>query len=359
MPSNPLDLTNVKVSDTYPRLVQIATGAFYDGLGNPISFGPSGATGPTGANGTSLCTFYSSGGSPTILPGIITINSAIDVVNSSEYYDSNQLGIYFQSKLPDITAGNQIYLGLYIYGGGLTYYGYLYYSNGPYIEIYNGITLIASGNYNVGDLFSIYLDGNSIHYTIGAGAYVSSQSTNGRFAASLTCNLFSGTPIIFQQFLYYPTGKAGTGGGGGGTGTTGTISKFISASILGDSSISETGGLVTIDNNTEINGLLYLNSDIQTGIGAGSTVVATIPADSGYSAFFDYYVTNGTASRAGSIISIWNALNNVKYIDTSSGDLGGSTVKISFTVGISGSDVQLIANVTSSVWSVKCSIRVL
>jgi len=56
--SNPLDLTNVKVSDTFPRLVQTdGTGGYYDGLGNPLNIGggsgagPTGSTGPTGPTG--------------------------------------------------------------------------------------------------------------------------------------------------------------------------------------------------------------------------------------------------------------------------------------------------------------------
>ena len=55
---NSLDLTNVKVSDTFPRLVQTdGTGGYYDGLGNPLNIGggsgpgPTGSTGPTGPIG--------------------------------------------------------------------------------------------------------------------------------------------------------------------------------------------------------------------------------------------------------------------------------------------------------------------
>ena len=43
--SNPLDLSNVEVSQTYPRLVQYDSGNFYDGLGATISIGFTGGTG--------------------------------------------------------------------------------------------------------------------------------------------------------------------------------------------------------------------------------------------------------------------------------------------------------------------------
>lgn len=49
---NPLDLTNVKVSDTFPRLVQTdGTGGYYDGLGNPLNIGGGSGPGPTGSTG--------------------------------------------------------------------------------------------------------------------------------------------------------------------------------------------------------------------------------------------------------------------------------------------------------------------
>ena len=48
----PLDFTNVKVSDTFPRLVQTnGTGGYFDGLGDPLTFPPTGGSGPTGPTG--------------------------------------------------------------------------------------------------------------------------------------------------------------------------------------------------------------------------------------------------------------------------------------------------------------------
>ena len=48
----PLDFTNVKVSDTFPRLVQTnGPGGYFDGLGDPLTFPPTGGSGPTGPTG--------------------------------------------------------------------------------------------------------------------------------------------------------------------------------------------------------------------------------------------------------------------------------------------------------------------
>jgi hypothetical protein len=389
--SNPLDLTNVKVSETFGRLVQIdENGDFYNGLGEPISIsgggvtgptgptgttGPTGNTGSTGSSGQSLSTLYSSGllGSPTIIPGSITINSANDEVSSQEYFNSNDLGIYLQAKLPNISSGDSFYIGLYLYGAGLKYYGYVYYNSGPYIQIYKETTVIAQGNYTPGDLFSIYLDGFDANYNIGNNYYSTQQTINGRFSSNLLQDLYNGTPINFQQFLFYPTGKKGnlgytgatgiqgpTGPGGSGSisGTTGTILKFSSSDSATDSSISDDGTKVTIGSNTQINGILYLNTDTQNNI-ASSSPVSTVPKISGTSAFFDYYIDNGTSLRCGTVMTVWDSLGNTRYTDTSSGDLNGSTSGLSFSVDVDGADVRLLANVTSGTWTIKTSTRVL
>jgi hypothetical protein len=48
----PFDLTNEKISFTFDRLVQTPDGSnYYDGLGNPLTIGAQGPTGPDGATG--------------------------------------------------------------------------------------------------------------------------------------------------------------------------------------------------------------------------------------------------------------------------------------------------------------------
>jgi collagen type II alpha len=48
--SNPLDLTNQNISNTYQRILQTDSGYFYDGLGNTVSIG-AGSAGPQGFQG--------------------------------------------------------------------------------------------------------------------------------------------------------------------------------------------------------------------------------------------------------------------------------------------------------------------
>jgi hypothetical protein len=370
--SNPLDLTNVKVSETFPRLIQIdhTDDSFYDGLGNPISFpiggatgatGPIGPTGSNGLNGTSLSTLYSSnpGGSPSIIPGKLVLNTINDSVNSYEYFNSIDTGIYLQTVLPNITAGNSSYIGLFSFGGGLIYYGHLSYSSGPYIELYKQSSLIVSGNYTPGDLFSIYLDGINANYNIGSATYVTEQNINARFACTVSLGSFSGTPIELNQFLFYPTGRRGATGPNDLLGTVGKIPKFGTSTSLIESSISDDSGLVTIDSNTKINGSLNINTDSLDNLNSGDNIISTIDKTKYRSAFFDYYIDNGTSIRCGTVMSVWNSSGNTKYTDFSTGDLNGSTESLSFYTDVLNNDVRLVATITSGTWSIKTSVRTL
>ena len=41
------DLTGLKIKDTYARVVQVVSGSYYDGLGNPLII--TGSQGPSGS----------------------------------------------------------------------------------------------------------------------------------------------------------------------------------------------------------------------------------------------------------------------------------------------------------------------
>jgi len=144
-----------------------------------------------------------------------------------------------------------------------------------------------------------------------------------------------------------------------GTGSPNIIPKFISQTGITGSSISESGDLITIDSNTQINGFLYLNSNLQTGVSGGTATIITIPKDSGKAAFFDYWISDGTNMRCGTVMSVWDSSGNTKFTDTSSGDLNGSTEALVFNVDILGNDVRLLAIPNSGVWEIKISVRVL
>jgi hypothetical protein len=83
----------------------------------------------------------------------------------------------------------------------------------------------------------------------------------------------------------------------------------------------------------------------------------TIVAASGTSANFDYYVSNGTNKRAGTVMSVWDG-STTAFTDYSTPDIGGATTGISFQTTVSDSDILFQAVVTSGTWTVRVGSRI-
>ena len=89
-------------------------------------------------------------------------------------------------------------------------------------------------------------------------------------------------------------------------------------------------------------------------------MVATISTTIGSSAHFEYMVLDEETNhmRAGVVMSVWDG-TSATYTDTSTPDLNGPTNQVSFNVVVSGSNVQLTANVTSGTWTIKVGTRII
>lgn len=95
---NPLELSNHKISETYPRLVQFFEGVLYDGLGNIL---------PVGNTGTNFIYNQSIPATDWIVvhnlgykPGCNITDSANDVIYGNIFHNSdNQLTISFLNPL--------------------------------------------------------------------------------------------------------------------------------------------------------------------------------------------------------------------------------------------------------------------
>ena len=98
-------------------------------------------------------------------------------------------------------------------------------------------------------------------------------------------------------------------------------------------------------------------SSYSGGSVSSNTAIITIASASGTSAIFDYYVSDGTNKRAGTVISVWDNATSV-YTDYSTPDIGGPTTGISFTTTTDGTNVYLNAVVNSGTWVVKVSGKV-
>ena len=114
------------------------------------------------------------------------------------------------------------------------------------------------------------------------------------------------------------------------------------------------GSLLTVTGDTKVIGDDFISSASESGVNATKTIL-TVPTASGSTGIFDYFVSNGTAFRGGTVIVAWNG-STVAYTDYSA-DSGDST-GLSWVAQISGSDLLLRANISSGTWTVKVGARV-
>jgi hypothetical protein len=106
----------------------------------------------------------------------------------------------------------------------------------------------------------------------------------------------------------------------------------------------------------------FISSDSGSSIGTGTSTISSIPVTSGNSAVYDYYVSNGSNARAGSVIAVWDGVSSGStFTEYSTPDLTlvGSTAGISFSTTISGGNILLQVVVTAGTWTVKVGSRVI
>ena len=115
---------------------------------------------------------------------------------------------------------------------------------------------------------------------------------------------------------------------------------------------------VVSDGSINVNGIMYNNTSSITGLTTGTNVISSILKTLGKAAHIDYYVLNGSTMRAGTIIATWNGTNSI-YTDYCTIDLDGSTEGVVLSVDISGSNVRVLATISSGTWNIKLSIKII
>ena len=208
-------LKDVKISDSYPRLVQQIDGIFYDGAGNPIlgisgpcgvqgSQGPKGLTGnvgpqgfqgnngpqgfqgnngPQGINGSSLTKFIATTGYPTLTSDTsVTFTAGIQYIESLQLYDSDNQTVIFTIRFPDaLLDGDVISFGLIDSEGLWRFYGDVFNDSSNIVNIYavpdTSAILVASIGINTGDILSFHVNNTTID-AYKSGVLVSTTSMN-------------------------------------------------------------------------------------------------------------------------------------------------------------------------------------
>ncbi|MDA9272133.1 hypothetical protein N9Q05_01955 [bacterium] len=181
--------------------------------------------------------------------------------------------------------------------------------------------------------------GNDRGLMISAGRAVSNRAR-----ATLNLVQYDGNELVDGITLYQPN----TASGGATTGTNvgiGTTSPSEKLDVVG---------------NIELNGALYIGSrgiyqQENTDVDTGTETVANVAIATYTAAFFDFVIKKTTNVRSGTVYACHDG-TNVEFTETSTNDLG-DTSDVTLSVDISGTNMRLLATVTSDDWSVKSLIR--
>ena len=106
--------------------------------------------------------------------------------------------------------------------------------------------------------------------------------------------------------------------------------------------------------NIKITAALLSNQE-NTDVDTGTETVASVAIATYTAAFFDFVVKKTTNVRSGTVYACHDG-TSVVFTETSTNDLG-DTSDVTLSVDISGTNMRLLATVTSDDWSVKSLIR--
>ena len=183
---------------------------------------------------------------------------------------------------------------------------------------------------NSSEVGTLYL-GNTAQSQIPGGAIIGQRSPS----YSSTGNL------LFQV----PTWGAGTD-----YGLTTQMSIEVSTSDTKKATIS----MIPFGGNVEITNALLSNQS-NTNVDTGAEVVAQVSTSTYTAAFFDFVIKKVGNIRSGTVYACHDG-TNVEFTETSTNDLG-DTSDVTLSVDKSGTNLRLIATVTSDDWIIKSLIR--
>lgn len=99
---------------------------------------------------------------------------------------------------------------------------------------------------------------------------------------------------------------------------------------------------------TGSNAIAYISS---------SSVIASAVTGSYQAAFFDYVVTYGSNSRAGTVMSHWNG-SSIVYTDVATTDIG-NTSQVTMSVDLDGGDTVQLKATTTEQWFTRVLTRLI
>ena len=270
------------------------------------------------------------GDSPITISGNDIISSGRSIIENTTALTT---GVTDSLVIKTLSSGTSITNG---FGGGLSFY----------LEntVYSAVNEV--GKIAVIETDTIAIDDKMVF----------SVKDNNILAERLT---LTGSEAVF-------TGNVGIGVTGPGAKLDivgGTLGLRIKKANLSDvlrvytqgSGIFMDSGNVHISDDLKIGSTLLSNQENTDIDSAAAEVVAQVSTTDYTAAFFDFVVKKTTNVRSGTVYACHDG-TNVEFTETSTNDLG-DTSDVTLSVDISGTNMRLLATVTSDDWSVKSLIR--
>lgn len=144
--------------------------------------------------------------------------------------------------------------------------------------------------------------------------------------------------------------------GGGGSSSGNSVSDPLENGVL-VSDGTTTGITATEILEVDSEGVVKFNTVSPTGL-TSNTVIVSFDKTIGSAYYFDYWVTETSSgsTRSGTVLAVWKN-TTVEYSDTSTPDILGSTLGISFSVAINEPNIELTTLITSGNWDIKIGTR--
>ncbi len=183
-------------------------------------------------------------------------------------------------------------------------------------------------------------------YNAGTGATIVFRKKRDSTGNQVTVGAIAGEGIAGNSQLSFWTGDSAY---------MGTAPKMVIKNT-GNVGIGTTtpGAKLDVAGNIIINSALLSNQE-NTNVDTGAGVVAQVSTSTYTAAFFDFVIKKVGNIRSGTVYACHDGIN-VEFTETSTNDLG-DTSDVTLSVDKSGTNLRLIATVTSDDWIIKSLIR--